>query len=369
MLLSTSTPAPSDPPIDAGEVADAAEAAGEAVVDLVGAALALGVGALIGVVLTILLFRALFRFWRTPFGMEARRRGRTGRRLAGAALGALVAERTIELGTRIEGLVQQALVLLLVAGLTAFGISLLRSAEVAAIETYDTAAPDNLHARRRRTQFLVLRRVGTAFLILLGLAMALLTFPSARTVGQSLLASAGVIGIIAGVAAQGSLKNLIAGIQIAAAEPIRLGDAVLVEGEWGWVEDITVTTVVIKVWDRRRLVYPTSWFTENPFQNWTRKDAQLLGQVTLVLDHRADVARLREAAGEAVTASEHWDGETWVVQVIDADEHGMTVRVLMTAVDAPTAWDLRCEVRERLLAWLVANDPKALPTHRLLPHE
>ena len=366
MLLATSTPVPSESPIDAGEVA---EAAGEVVVDVAGTALVLGLGAAVGVVLTIVLFRALFRYWRTPFGVQARRRGRTGRRLAGAAIGALVAESTLELSDRLEPLVEQALVLLLVLGVTAFGIALLRAAEVAAVETYDTAAADNLHARRRRTQFLVLRRVGTAFLILLGLAMALLTFPSARTVGQSLLASAGVIGIVAGVAAQGSLKNLIAGIQIAIAEPIRLGDAVVVDGEWGWIEDITVTTVVVQVWDKRRLVYPTSWFTENPFQNWTRKDAQLLGQVTLVLDHRADVARLREAAGEVVTASEHWDGQEWVLQVIDADEHGITVRVLMSAVDAPTAWQLRCEVREALLTWLVANDPKALPTTRLLPHE
>lgn len=366
MLLATSTPAPSESPLDVGEVA---EATGEVVVDLASTTIVLGIGAFVGIVLMMLLFLALFRFWRTPFGMQARSRGRTGRRLAGAALGALVAQRTLELGPPVGALVEQGLVLLLVFGLTTFGVSLLRSAEMAAVETHDTATTDNLHARRRRTQFLVLRRVGTAFLILLGLALALLTFPAARTIGQSLLASAGVIGIVVGVAAQGSLKNLVAGIQIAAAEPIRLGDAVLLEGEWGVIEDITVTTVVVKTWDRRRLVYPTSWFVENPFQNWTRKDSQLLGQVTLVLDHRTDVERLRDAAREAVAASERWDGEAFVLQVIDADEHGMTVRVLMTAVDAPTSWELRCEVREALLRWLVANDPKALPTHRLLPHE
>lgn len=325
------------------------------------------IGAVGGVILVALTSVAVFRVVRTPFATLSDRANRGARLAVGACVGGLmglaVAEPT---GDEVPAL-RRVLVLLLIACVTWYALGVLRSLEQSAATTWDTSGADNLHARRRRTQVLVLRRAGSAVLVVVALAAALLTFPAARAVGQSLLASAGVLGIVAGVAAQGSLKNLVAGIQIALAQPIRLGDAVVVDGEWGTIEDITLTTVVVAVWDRRRLVHPTSWFTEQPFQNWTRSSAQLLGQVTLVLDHRTDVPALREAARRIIADNPLHDGEAWVLQVTDATAAGITVRVLMTAADAPTSWDLRCAVREDLVAWLVEHDPAALPRHRIAP--
>ncbi len=329
-------------------------------------AAAVAIGAVVGLAVTALGSLAVFRLWRTPVAELLRSMNRWPRLAVGASLGALVG---LGLALPPDGsapTLRRVLVLLLIATSTWYALSLLRAVERAAISTWDTSHADNLHARRRRTQFLVLRRAGSAVVVVVALATALLTFPSVRAVGQSLLASAGVLGIVVGVAAQGSLKNLVAGIQIAVAQPIKLGDAVFVDDEWGTIEDITLTTVVVEVWDRRRLVFPTSWFTEHPFENWTRSSAQLLGQVTLVLDHAADVAALREAAERIVAAHPSWDGDVWVLQVVEADTDGIVVRALMSARDAGTAWELRCDVRESLLAWLVANQPAALPRHRLV---
>lgn len=325
------------------------------------------VGATVGVVVVALGSLVVFRFWRTGFAELLRTANRWPRLAVGAALGALVGHvAALEPGA--EGVVlRRTLVVVLVATTTWYALSLLRAVERAAVTTWDTSHPDNLHARRRRTQFLVLRRAGSAVVVMVGFAAALLTFPAVRAVGQSLLASAGVIGIVVGVAAQGSLKNLVAGIQIAIAQPIRLGDAVLVDGEWGTIEDITLTTVVVQVWDRRRLVHPTSWFTEHPFQNWTRTSAQLLGQVTLVLDHGTDVPALRDAAERIVRRQPLWDGDAWVLQVVEATAEGIVVRVLMTAQDAQRTFDLRCAVREELVAWVAEHQPSALPRRRIVP--
>lgn len=318
------------------------------------------------VVVGWLVFRGAFRYWRTPFARAVHSRGRWPWRLTVAATGALLTFATLPVASSGATAVEHGLLLTLVVGLTWLGLSVLRAVEEAALERHDVSVPDNLQARRSRTRYLVLRRAGSALVVLVGLAAALLTFRTARTVGASLLASAGLLGIVLGVGAQSALKNLAAGIQIAFAEPIRLDDAVVVEGEWGWIEDITLTSVIVRVWDERRLVYPTSWFTENSFQNWTRRESQLLAEVLLVLDHRADVAALREAAAAIVASSPHWDRRFTNCQVVGADVDGIHVRVLMTAVDGPTAWELRCEVREALVAWLVEHDPDALPVRRLL---
>lgn len=329
-------------------------------------AAAVAIGAVVGLVVTAVGSWLVFRLWRTPVAQLLRSMNRWPRLAVGAALGALVG---LGLALPPDGsapTLRRVLVLLLIATSTWYALSLLRAVERAAVSTWDTSQADNLHARRRRTQFLVLRRAGSAVVVVVALATALLTFPAVRAVGQSLLASAGVLGIVVGVAAQGSLKNLVAGIQIAVAQPIRLGDAVFVDDEWGTIEDITLTTVVVEVWDRRRLVFPTSWFTEHPFENWTRSSAQLLGQVTLVLDHATDVAALRDAAEQIVAAHASWDRDVWVLQVVEATADGIVVRALMSARDASTAWELRCDVREALLAWLVANQPTALPRHRLV---
>lgn len=325
--------------------------------------------AVLAVLIAWLVFRGAFRYWRTPFAAALHRRARWPWRLSVAAAAALVTFAVLPVTSDGAAAVEHGLLLALVVGLTWLGLGVLRAAETSALERHDITVADNLQARRVRTRYVVLRRAGSALVVLIGLAAALLTFRTARTVGASLLASAGLLGVVLGVGAQSALKNLAAGIQIAFAEPIRLDDAVVVEGEWGWIEDITLTTVIVRVWDERRLVYPTSWFTENPFQNWTRREAQLLGEVRLVLDHRADVAALREAATAIVADSEHWDGRFSNCQVVDADVDGIHVRVLMTAVDGPTAWELRCEVREALVAWLVEHDPDALPVRRILPDE
>lgn len=333
---------------------------------LVAAIPVLAATAVVAVLVSYGIFRAVFRVWRTTFARQTWRRCRWAWRTAIAALAALTVLPARRLDEDVDAIVEQALVLVIIAALTWLALGLLRAGEIAALEPRQDVGTDDLRARRVRTRVTVMRRVGSALAIVVGLSTALLTFESARALGTSLLASAGLLGLVVGVAAQPSLRNLVAGVQIAFAEPIRLDDVVVVEGEWGTIEEITLTTVIVRVWDKRRLVYPTSWFTEHAFQNWTRRASDVLATVTLLLDHRADVASLRTAAGEVITSSSHWDGEAWNVQVTDADERGITVRVLASAPDAGSAWDLRCDVREELVAWLVANDPRALPVRRLL---
>lgn len=225
---------------------------------------------------------------------------------------------------------------------------------------------DNLRVRRARTQITLLRRVSAAVVIVLSLAAGLMAFPELRTFGTSLLASAGLAGIVAGLAAQTTLANMIAGLQLAFTDAVRIDDVVVVEEEWGWIEEITLTYVVLHIWDERRLVLPTSYFTTTPFQNWTRTQARVLGAVVLHLDYATPLAPLREHAEAVIAASPRWDRRDWVLQVTDTTETTMVVRVLASAVDAPTAWDLRCEIREALLTFLQENHPESLPVQRVL---
>jgi small-conductance mechanosensitive channel len=192
----------------------------------------------------------------------------------------------------------------------------------------------------------------------------LLTFPQARAAGTSLLASAGIVGVIVGVTARSTVGNLIAGLQIAFAEPIRLDDAVVVEGEWGNIEEITLTYVVVRIWDRRRLVLPCSYFVEHPIENWTRYSADIVGTVHLHVDYTTPVEEVRAEFERVLAASKLWNGQTAVLQVVDTTERTMVLRALVSADSAPTAWDLRCEVREQLLAWLQQQHPGALPRVR-----
>lgn len=197
-------------------------------------------------------------------------------------------------------------------------------------------------------------------------AAILMTFEELRTFGASLLASAGLAGVIAGLAAQTTLGNVFAGIQLAATDAVRIDDVVVVE-EWGRVEELTLTYVVIHLWDERRLVLPTTHFTTTPFQNWTRKEARVLGSVLLHLDFQTPVEALRLHAQQVIEADPRWDGRDWALQVIDTSDRAMVVRVLASAHDAPTAWDLRCGIREELLRWLQAEHPEALPRLRTQP--
>jgi len=223
---------------------------------------------------------------------------------------------------------------------------------------------DNLHARRVLTQTRVLARTANAVLIVAGGAFMLMTFPGARQVGASLLASAGVIGIVAGLAAKPVFSNLIAGLQIALAQPIRMDDVLVVEGEWGRVEEITGTFVVLRIWDDRRLILPLSYFIEKPFQNWTRHDSQLLGSVFIYADYGMPLAPLRAEVERIVKSAPEWDGRFFNLRVTDATERTMQIRVLCTAASSSLAFDLRCTVREGLIDFMQREYPQFLPKVR-----
>jgi small-conductance mechanosensitive channel len=225
-------------------------------------------------------------------------------------------------------------------------------------------AADNLMARKHITQTRILRRIAKILISLIAISAALMSFESVRQYGVSLLASAGAAGIVVGLALQPLLKNIFAGIQLAITQPIRIDDALLVEGEWGKVEEITSTFVVIRIWDLRRLVVPLNYFLENPFQNWTKEGSRLIGSVMLYLDYSVPIDALRNRAKEIVSASPLWDKDVFVVQVTDAKETTVEVRILATASDSGRAFDLRCEIREKLLLFLRQEYPQALPRFR-----
>jgi small-conductance mechanosensitive channel len=223
---------------------------------------------------------------------------------------------------------------------------------------------DNLLARKHNTQVRVLLRTTDAFLVLLTIGAALMSFPEVRQYGYSLFASAGVAGIIAGFAARPVLSNLFAGVQLAMTQPIRIQDVVIVEGEWGMIEEITSTYVVVRIWDLRRLIVPLSYFIEKPFQNWTRETAALIGVVFFYLDYRAPIGVIREKLKELVEQSKDWNGQVVSLLVTDTRETTMEVRATMSADDAGRVWNLRCEVREKMIDFLQREHPEALPRQR-----
>ncbi|MGV8853355.1 MAG: mechanosensitive ion channel family protein [Devosia sp.] len=224
---------------------------------------------------------------------------------------------------------------------------------------------DNLLARKHVTQSRILERVATTLLLLVGVAAILMTFDGFAQFGISLLASAGAAGLVLGLALQPLLKNIFAGIQLAITQPIRIDDALLIEGEWGTVEEITSTYVVIKIWDWRRMIVPLSYFMEKPFQNWTRDGASLIGSVMLYLDYSVPLDIIRTELKKIVEASPLWDRNIAHVQLTELRETNIEVRILVTARDAPRAFDLRCEVREKLIAFLQTQYPNALPRIRM----
>lgn len=225
---------------------------------------------------------------------------------------------------------------------------------------------ENFVARKHVTQVRVFKRVTDTIIVVITVSTALMTFDSVRQYGVSLFASAGAAGIIVGLAARPLLSNLIAGLQIAITQPIRIEDAVIIENEWGWVEDIASTYVVIRLWDWRRMVVPLSYFIERPFQNWTRDTASLIGVIALHVDYRADVPRIRRWLEGAVKESKLWDGAVVNLQVIDADARTIELRALVSARNAPQSWDLRCEIREKLVAFIRDEMPEALPRDRAI---
>jgi small-conductance mechanosensitive channel len=223
---------------------------------------------------------------------------------------------------------------------------------------------DNLRARTLQTQLRVLRRIAVFVVLTFGIIAVLMSIDGFRDFGTGLLASAGVASVVIGFAAQRTLSNLLAGFQVGFTQPIRLDDVVVVEGEWGRIEEITLTYVVVAIWDQRRLVLPISYFLEQPFQNWTRKTAQILGTVYLRADFTVDIEALRAELQRLAQQSEYFDGRVCLLQVTDAGERSLELRALVSARDSGSAWDLRCEVREGLLRFLQQTQPEALPKIR-----
>ncbi len=230
---------------------------------------------------------------------------------------------------------------------------------------YDVSVSDNLQARKIHTQFRVLKRITFVVVAVLALGTVLMTFERVRQLGTTVLASAGIIGLVVGMAAQRVIGNFIAGVQVAITQPIRIDDVVIVEGEWGRIEEITLTYVVVKIWDLRRLVVPINYFIEKPFQNWTRVSADILGTVFIHLDYTVPVAAVRRKLDEILQGHELWDRKVCVVQVTGATERSVELRALVSAADASKAWTLRCDVREKLIEFVRGEYPAALPRLRI----
>lgn len=224
---------------------------------------------------------------------------------------------------------------------------------------------DNLHVRKLQTQIQILRKLVAGGVIVLAMASALLTFEVVRVVGTGLLASAGILAVVVGVAAQSVVSNLIAGIQIAITQPIRVDDVVVVDGHWGRIEEINLTYLVIRIWDLRRLIVPISYLISTPFENWTRTNANILGFVHLEVDYVTSVDNLRERFSAILRDSSDWDGQVSTLQVTGVGPSTMQIRALMSSRDSSTSWNLQCDVREKLVAYLRDEHPEALPRLRL----
>ncbi|WP_328539283.1 mechanosensitive ion channel family protein [Streptomyces sp. NBC_00344] len=226
---------------------------------------------------------------------------------------------------------------------------------------YAAATHDPARVRRVRTQVTLIQRVVSAIVGTVTVAAMLLTFPAMRTAGTSLLASAGVLGIVAGVAAQSTLGNLFAGLQIAFGDMVRLGDTVVVDGEWGTIEEITLTFLAVRTWDERRITMPVSYFTGKPFENWSRGGSEMTGTVFFHLDHSAPIGQMRDKLRDILRECPAWDGRDWSLAVTDTTPSTVEVRAVVTAKDASDIWTVRCVVREQLIAWLCERHPYALP--------
>lgn len=230
---------------------------------------------------------------------------------------------------------------------------------------HDISVADNRNARRKRTRMTILSRIASFIIVFITIGLMLLSIPGVRDIGVTLMASAGLAGLAVGAAAQPALKSLIAGFQMAMTEPISIDDVVIIDGEWGRIEDIRTTYVVVRIWDERRLVVPTTKFLEETFQNWTREGAELLAPVLLHLDPMTDIAPLRAAFEEQVEAHPLWDKRVKKLQVTDASPQSIEVRLLMSANNAGEAFDLRCDIRESMLAWVRRNLPDAVVRRRV----
>ncbi|WP_330176277.1 mechanosensitive ion channel family protein [Streptomyces sp. NBC_01498] len=260
-----------------------------------------------------------------------------------------------------EAVIGRALALVLIGAGAWLVIRIAAAVVESTYARYATSARDRAKVRRVRTQVTLIMRIVTAVVVVVAVAAILLTFPSMKTVGTSMLASAGIIGIVAGVAAQSTLGNLFAGFQIAFGDMVRIGDTVVVDGEWGVVEEVTLTFLAVRTWDERRITMPVSYFTSKPFENWSRGGVQMTGTVFFQLDHSTPVGLMREKLHEILQDTAAWDGRDWSLAVTDTTPSTIEVRAVVTAKDADDIWTARCAVREQLIGWLADEHPYALP--------
>jgi small-conductance mechanosensitive channel len=270
----------------------------------------------------------------------------------------------VTLPPRVLILLRQTFSLLLIISVAWLLIKLVYVLEDLILNQYKIDIKDNLEARRIHTQIQILKKVVIVVVGVLALATALMTFEKVRQLGTTLLASAGIVGIIVGLAAQKSISTLIAGIQMAITQPIRIDDVVIVENEWGRIEEITLTYVVVRIWDLRRLIVPITYFLEQPFQNWTRISAEILGSVFLYVDYTVPVDEVRAEMKRIVESSPLWDKRVCALQVTNATERTVELRALVSAADSSSAWELRCDVREKLIGFIRQNYPDGLPKVR-----
>ncbi len=254
----------------------------------------------------------------------------------------------------------------IIVSITWILVRVIQSMRLLILRHYDIEDDNNLKARKIATQFKIIERVLIFIIILVSIAIALMTFEGIKNIGLSIFASAGIVGIILGLAAQKLLGTVLAGFQIAFAQPIRIDDVVIVENEWGRIEEITLTYVVVKIWDKRRLILPTTYFIEKPFQNWTKSSSDILTTVYIYTDYTVSIEALRNELSEQLKRNTYWDGEVDKLQVTDSTDKTLELRALMSAKDSPSAWNLKVDIREKLVTFLQENYPGSLPKTRVL---
>ena len=328
--------------------------------------LAMALAVVAGLVLSWLVRKIVLRLNRSkPELRETSRVARLPLRLSLCLFAVRIALATATGDLEWRNAVDHVLLLALIASLAWLAVAMLLIVEAMVLTRYRVDVADNRRARRLRTQVILARRIGVALIVVVALGSMMLTFPAIQALGAGLLASAGVISIVAGLAAQTSLVNVFAGIQLAFTDAIRVDDVVVVQKEWGRIEEITLTYVVVHIWDDRRLILPSTYFTTTPFENWTRRQSEVMGTVEFDLDWRAPVEAMRAELKTVLAETPLWDKRVGILQITDATAGFVRVRILVSAADSASLFDLRCLIREELVLFLQQDHPTALPHVRL----
>ena len=323
---------------------------------------AIAVAVAAGLVLSWLLRRVLVRLNRRVTALhETSRMARVPLRLTLCLIGVRIALAMTTEDAAWRRNADHVLLIAVVASVAWLAMAVLMIIEALMLTHYSVDVADNRRARRLRTQVILARRVGIALIVILAFGIALLTFPDVRALGAGILASAGLLSIVAGLAVQSALVNVFAGVQIAFTDAIRVDDVVVVQKEWGRIEEITLTYVVVHIWDDRRLILPSTYFTTTPFENWTRRRSEVMGTVEFDLDWRAPVEAMRTELKSLLAGTELWDERVGILQVTDATSGFVRVRILVSAADSAALFDLRCLIREELVGFLQQQHPQALP--------